>query len=253
MLLDKIKFAAKYYFDNTSRESLDKCPLCSSSLFYFFTRKREGAIFVKLYECKKCKHVFQNPRLSSIGLKRYYEYDYRKFRGEVDNAHQFERECRKGNNIKLFLSEYGIDTSMMKILEVGSARGGILYSLSGQNPELVSGVEWDIECREYSNSKNVKSFSELSEVHHEFDMIILNHVFEHVPDLEGFLLEIKSHLKANGLLFIEVPGRGEKFRRSIQLAHLHYFTKDILKELVVKNGFSCIVSDDKIRGLFKKI
>ena len=38
------------------------------------------------------------------------------------------------------------------------------------------------------------------------DIIIYSHVFEHILDLDKELDAIKSHLKPEGILYIEVPG-----------------------------------------------
>ena len=60
----------------------------------------------------------------------------------------------------------------------------------------------------------------------KFDLITMFHCFEHLPRPLEFLIKIKSFLKENGKIIIEVPHARdffiEKFKGAKTLKNLHY-------------------------------
>lgn len=91
-----------------------------------------------------------------------------------------------------------------------------------------------------------------------FDIIALNCVFEHIPDLEGMIAAFRDHLRPGGSVMINVPvasGLMFKVSRALYRArirypfdriwqkgfvspHLHYFTTKSLTPLFERHGFS---------------
>lgn len=88
---------------------------------------------------------------------------------------------------------------------------------------------------------------------HKFDLIILNHVLEHMLDLKSELVSIKNLLSADGILYIGVPGiKIERdFLAAIQNAHIRYFSLGTLRQVLAWNGFQMISGNEEIRAIFK--
>lgn len=110
-----------------------------------------------------------------------------------------------------------------------------------------------------------------------FDIIALNCVFEHVPDVESLIEAFKKHLAPGGSVMINVPvssGMMFKVTRAMYKArvkypfdriwqkgfvspHLHYFEKSTLARLFAKHGMS-LVGETKLAlfslgGVYKRL
>jgi SAM-dependent methyltransferase len=78
-----------------------------------------------------------------------------------------------------------------------------------------------------------------------FDVVVVNHVLEHVPDPGTLLREIQRIVKPDGLVVVGVPNAGSIMARlaGAQWAslrpeeHRWHFTPDTIKALVRKEGF----------------
>lgn len=69
---------------------------------------------------------------------------------------------------------------------------------------------------------------------------------------------IKSHLKNDGFVYVEVPGLkyihktyDMNFLKYLQNAHTYHFTLNSLNRVFTNNGFTKISGDEQIRSLFK--
>ena len=110
-----------------------------------------------------------------------------------------------------------------------------------------------------------------------FDIIALNCVFEHVPDVDGLIEAFKRHLAPGGSVMINVPvSSGFMFKMSRALyglrmrypfdrlwqkgfvsPHLHYFEKGNLAKLFAKHGLS-LVGETKLSlfslgGIYRRL
>lgn len=65
-----------------------------------------------------------------------------------------------------------------------------------------------------------------------FDLVIIQHVLEHVPDPAGLLSEAKTRLKPNGVLFFEVPVEEDG---DIWHEHVQRFTPQALRAVMPFN------------------
>jgi SAM-dependent methyltransferase len=95
-----------------------------------------------------------------------------------------------------------------------------------------------------------------------FDIIALNCVFEHVPDLEGMIASFKRYLAPGGSVMLNVPvSSGFMFKLSRALyavgvrypfdriwqkgfvsPHLHFFSTDNISRLLARNGLQLVAS-----------
>jgi len=94
------------------------------------------------------------------------------------------------------------------ILEIGSSTGAFLEAVkrSGLSRRL-SGIEPCDACREYSRRFTEDVHADISQLTacHQFDMICMFYVFEHIRDPLSFLASCRRYLKKKGLFLIEVP------------------------------------------------
>ena len=131
-----------------------------------------------------------------------------------------------------------------KILDIGCGPGWFLSSL---------GVEWDCHGVEISSfaSDIAKNYAK---IHNgtldnydetSFDVIVINHVIEHITDPIPFLLKAKEMLKPNGIFIIGTPDfdsaaarrYGDNFRLLHDPTHVSLFSLDSMSRCLRDLGF----------------
>lgn len=137
-----------------------------------------------------------------------------------------------------------------RVLDVGCSSGVLMEVLARYGYE-VYGIEPNKSAFKYARRKFLSHvFNKTSNVyfknsHKKFDIIIYNHVLEHIPDINLEFVNIKKNLKKNGLLVISVPNtdnfvylfRGERWESLMPKEHIWHFNKNYLIKLISKKGF----------------
>jgi 2-polyprenyl-3-methyl-5-hydroxy-6-metoxy-1,4-benzoquinol methylase len=135
------------------------------------------------------------------------------------------------------------------LLDVG-AGVGTLVSIAGKKGFTATGVEispWASLFARNEKGLNVLTgrLEELNLKTESYDVIVLNHVLEHVDNLRGLLLEVMRLLRKDGLLVIGVPNvgslmaniKGHKWASLRPEEHIWHFTPITLRLLLNKVGF----------------
>lgn len=139
-----------------------------------------------------------------------------------------------------------------RLLEIGCG--------AGKQLELIEGLGWQAEgvdadpvvvaaARRKGLTVKQGYVYEQGYADNSFDAIILNHVIEHVYELDRFLAELHRILKPGGRLVVLTPNiesMGTKLYRHYLLSfmdtprHLYMFTGDALRHLGRKAGFGAM-------------
>lgn len=131
------------------------------------------------------------------------------------------------------------------ILDIGAGTGDFLLAAKKRGWK-VFGAEPNSGARDLASKKglplgdNTNSFPS-----HNFDVITMWHVLEHVPDLEEQISELDRLLKPDGLLVIAVPNfksyDARKYREFWAAydvpRHLYHFSPSAMKEIFSSAGF----------------
>jgi SAM-dependent methyltransferase len=89
------------------------------------------------------------------------------------------------------------------------------------------------------------------------DLIILSHVLEHLPHPHQTIRNLKSLLRDDGILYIELPGIMQFHQhplgmmRFLQNAHLYHFTLGTLTELMRSEGFDLVQGNQGIAAYYR--
>ena len=154
----------------------------------------------------------------------------------------------------------------LKILEIGSGNGFFIEECEKSNIDI-TGSEADEEqynllAKNFSNiikiALPIKNFN--NKLSNKFDVVVFNDVFEHLENLDLILIQLKSILKTNGQIVINLPssdGLIYKFsnilnkigftnfydrlwQKNLASPHLSYFNNSNLKMLFNKHGYNLI-------------
>ena len=153
----------------------------------------------------------------------------------------------------------------VKILDVGCSTGNMMEYLKRKGFINTCGIEVNKYAVQMCLSKrlDVKKMDvseiQLNEI---YDVIYLNHVLEHILDLNDFLCKIKKLLKSGSYVLIAVPNIGgtkdtENWIGYQFEQHYWHFTPKSLERIFINNGFtsykSYTLSGGRLKSLFNNI
>jgi 2-polyprenyl-3-methyl-5-hydroxy-6-metoxy-1,4-benzoquinol methylase len=208
--------------------------------------------------CKCCGLVQLNPRLTPSEYTAFYQNDhYRRLYGDEDYINNFREKYKDPYNRHIFdiLDPIMKKLNLNKVLEFGCAGGWKLlpfhesgYQTAGYDfsPSMVAlGREYGLDLNE-GTTHDVKGGP--------YEVIILNHVAEHLTDFFNEMKNILDHLEEGGLIYVGVPDIVNFDKSQFQNAHTLYFTPRTLKRYMRVLGYKTVdfghIRADSIYGVF---
>ena len=135
-----------------------------------------------------------------------------------------------------------------RLLDVGCSVGLLLETARAAGWDVV-GTDVSAWAIEYTRSRGFHTYCGVLEAiplpPHSFDVVVLNHVIEHVPDPVRVLQVCRHVLKPDGVLFLGLPNFGSVMARIEQEhwpalqpdEHIWQFSRRTLTRLLQSNGF----------------
>ena len=202
------------------------CLVCGSAekRFLFVGRDRMHALpgAFRVVRCAKCGCIMLDPQPSMSALAKYYPTKYHAYARYDPDARQarfavflYKLFFGNGNPLLRFallpFKHLLRGTRIIpggRILDVGCGNGAFLHKMQQAGMDA-HGVEFSPEgCKEAQRLGLTVKCGTLEAQHYPsayFDVVTLNHVFEHVPDPLRTLRELKRILKHDGRIIIAVP------------------------------------------------
>jgi len=195
--------------------------------------------------CKNCGLLYTNPRPKPATISKYYPESYSNFLLS-NRFFSLLRHVVFGNELNLFSN---IVKKNSRVLEIGCGTGEYLSYLKHKGYE-VEGIELSKYCIDTAWNKyglNIKqgTIFDYKNKENYFDLIIMRHVLEHVPDPLETIKAIYKMLKENGTFFCLIPNAAsydakifKQYWRGFELPR-HYFHYDpkVLKKIFEQEGF----------------
>jgi 2-polyprenyl-3-methyl-5-hydroxy-6-metoxy-1,4-benzoquinol methylase len=248
-------------FDSLPTERIEQCILCPESrnvsdpnFAYLLGLKEPFDVRI----CDACGLRWLSPRPTRAGYEEVYSYE--NYFDGPESVEQFadlaqERQPYFRKRLQHIESLLG-DNQMLKILDIGAATGEFVYEALQRGHET-KGLEFsqgarNEALRKYGIPLLGDSLEDLENTE-RFDVVHLNHVFEHLPDPTGTLKIVSKLIADGGLLVIEVPQQLyndlDRVRRLLRLAnkpaltpyslhHTYFFSPKTLQQLLENFGFS---------------
>ena len=233
------------------------CPFCGSFRHSLHSPTVWDRPDMRIYHCDNCGLVYLFPTMTEEQEKDFYvHYDnYLKARDlpyHSSTKDQFEKALPEARRRLSCIQS--ILRPEMRVLEIGSSTGAFLKLIKNRVLEVL-GVEPNIAYAAYMNILGISHVRKLEDLNmddrEKFDVCVIFHVLEHLPDPLSYLKALgKGYLRSGGYLFIEVPNiqdalltlyKCEQFIRFYyQSMHCCYLSHDTLQKIVEAAGFKTL-------------
>lgn len=240
---------------------------CGGSRFRILARVDRYRLPVQTVLCLDCGLLSTNPRMNQESYARFYADDYRPlYEGAEDEPKlSYPRGLVESRKLMDFIKPH-LPSRPGLAMELGANMGATL-SLFQQAGWEARGADYGrahIEAgRELSGVRGLEvgGVERLQQMGVTADLFILQHVLEHFLDLPGQLGVIRSLIKPDGLIYVEVPGLYDWVAGNcsgdvlgyLQNAHTYHFTPATLDYVMGCAGFRRVAGDDYIRSLYAPI
>jgi 2-polyprenyl-3-methyl-5-hydroxy-6-metoxy-1,4-benzoquinol methylase len=197
--------------------------------------------------CQNCGLMFSNPRLTNDEYEKFYTSDFYRLVYEGDSFISSSKQ-RNDTNIKreIFenISKFTKIDKAKSIFEFGAGGGWNLPPFIEAGAQ-VSGVDYSEGLSKLAQSKGINvTQGSLNDIQGKFDIIILNHVFEHFSYPVENLKLLLTHLKPDGIIYIGVPNIMKFSIGQLQNAHTYYFSPNTFRHYVSQAGLEIVQSGD---------
>jgi len=190
---------------------MGRCPVCESfetELFlkkpldfeYFVSRKISSSLLI----CSNCGSIYQDPLPTKEECDSFYPSDYQDYsRKDLPLLRSLLKFMVK-RGASSFVREHGFDK---RILDFGCGDGSFAKALVECGAREVIGYEAHSRARSAENTQGLLVLYDLDKLEQQgpYDIIRLNHVIEHLSDLDRALQMLFELLSPTGKIVIQTP------------------------------------------------
>ncbi|MEO7767193.1 MAG: class I SAM-dependent methyltransferase [Ferruginibacter sp.] len=208
--------------------------------------KKQG---FNIVQCNHCGFIYVNPRIVNKQLGDIYKHNYFNNKGYGYIGYEQEKRLR-AKNFERWLTDAGalIPVNMpINALDVGCAAGYCLDVMKARGWSA-EGLELDEEmCINLAKSGYVvfNTLLENFESDHQYQVITLFDVIEHIPDLDVAFKKLNQLIAEDGIVIIVTPNHNSLQRKLFRkrwfqykpIEHIQYFTPDSLVSFAKRNSF----------------
>lgn len=209
--------------------------------------------------CARCGVLYASPRMTESALQAFYRDDYRPIYDsgipDEDWAMLTDRRQAGGRALKDLAEQHGCIPRV--VFELGCNQGDTLQPFMEAGAACL-GVDWDARAIGEGQAKglpvHVGGLELLEQDGRKADLIILQHVLEHMRDLRDVLTRCHALLNPSGLLYVGVPTIfHDKLDVVFQNAHLYQFSARTLAYVMECCGFEDAFLSEDILSLWRPV
>lgn len=189
--------------------------------------------------CNECGFVFQDSAYCD-------DYDLKSSRNYLvfDKSANFSFPNRKKDNLIAveLIARHIPKKDIVNVLEIGSNRGDLLYLIK---EKMTHANVLGIEPTYFENLAlpTIQGFFSSKLFSNKFDVVVLQHVLEHIKNPKEFLEDVRKVMADDSILYIEVPDVETALCHKCEdftLEHVSYFSQISLENCCT--GFEKIES-----------
>ncbi len=198
--------------------------------------------------CKQCntlqKRIDANWQKNIEHIYRHYEINYQSGGAE---PYIFGSLLGTGPRAELLVKHIKQQLPLGQhgtLLDIGCGNGNILRSFHQSFPDwelygLENSDKWEKDIRRLPGVQDF--FTDVAALkNRRFDMIVLSHVLEHIPQPKEYLEMLKQHLTPGGRIFIAVPNIRKNPIDLFVLDHCTHFDDVTIYHLFQQAGFHTV-------------
>lgn len=236
----------------TKIELVKNCPVCGCDRFV------KGHIVIKygkneefgFSECDVCSAVFLSKRIEESEISLAYADNYEPYSDKASLLKELFWWWRDGREAR-YIKSHKPDAKCL--LEIGSSWGRYLLSMKEKLGLEVVGIEIGEEAAKVGQAKygldirfgvlDSQNFSD-----DKFDVVVMNHVLEHLYCPKQTLVKVFNMMVSRGLLLIKTPNTESLERRIFGRhwgpydvpRHISLFSEKTMKAVLTDCGFKDI-------------
>lgn len=227
------------------------CAVCGNDRVKIIAEKDRNGQPLTNVMCMNCGLVWVDPQPSNENTEKFYSSEYRKqYKGafQPKPKHCYRETQRAIDRTNRFLSIY---KSGMSVLDVGAGAGFFAYVLQRQGI-LIDGIEPNEEYAKFARANlglgaiRTGFLLDLTATG-QYDLITINHVFEHLPNPRLAMEAMHKLLKKGGHVLMEVPNIEAIYHapnKIFHVGHLYWYNPNTIRALALQLGF--LVDDMRI-------
>lgn len=182
-----------------------KCSYCDSTQKIILKTIIFKKNFISICKCKKCNFVYLDHKLNK--LNDLYSDNYWKIEDKINSKIDpyTQSSNYRINSIINLIKKYSKKQNV-SVLDIGCGDGR--FMMAAKNYFEISGIEFDKKMKLAIKDKNLDiSYGKFETIifKKKYDIVLLSHVIEHLPNPNLYLKKIHEILKPSGLLFILCP------------------------------------------------
>lgn len=219
-----------------------KCPVCNGLCFIEYCKVQTYSIL----KCEKCGVGVTAPFPTKEQLIEFNRKTY-----DVEQRIQIylSRQDYFKKRYEGYIKNIKATKKDGKLLDIG-CNIGLFMKVAQQAGFDVKGVELNAGCALYGKEKfhldiDSKYLEDIAFPDETFDVITLFDVLEHIPDMNGFIDELRRVLKKDGLVVIQAPNLNSLMTKLTKSEwcwlsppdHLYHFTPDSMTRFLQAHGF----------------
>jgi 2-polyprenyl-3-methyl-5-hydroxy-6-metoxy-1,4-benzoquinol methylase len=243
------------------------CACGSADDELFATRDRFG-IAMNTVICRRCGLVRTDPTLTDAAYSAFYEDEFLKLFGSQYGertgtlAQIHEEEKRKGEVIyRTHFAALLQGAPSVRVADIGCGTGGVL-SVFAAHGHTASGCDVNSQTCAYGREMGLNTIAggvDALKSDGPFDIVILNHVLEHVTEPNMFLESIASIMRGGGYLYIALPSimdlSWDRYRwdvlRFLRFYHPYSYCMGTLSSVVARHRFRLVNGNEWIQAVFQ--
>lgn len=223
-----------------------QCPVCYGINLTPRAERLRDSDTIGIVECDTCTHVFLDSfdHINEAYFERGEFLLNKPFlKGVEQRLHHYEHENAER------VRRVGPLVVNKRVLDFGCGAGPLMDKLRPL-ADQIEGLEPTDPFRQMLKEKGYVVHENTGSLSGQYDVILMFHVVEHLPDPVNTLRDLSTHLPPDGLIYLEVPNVNDALttlydidasRRFLFFRdHLQYFSRASLSRAVKQAGLKLV-------------